>query len=116
MGKAFTKNIEKLDPDTFGNSKACHVLVDLMNQNMINTPQKHRVLSFITSATSSFRNLRYIPDAGVRERIMTIMWGYYLTRIQEMLYPPKFISYLENVIFSIFRKNLEQGLEVLDYE
>lgn len=83
---------------------------------MITTYQKHRVLGFIGNINLTFKNLRYIPDAGVRERVMMEMYEYFHHRTIEMLYPLKFKSYLNNVIFSISKKNLEQGLKVLDYE
>lgn len=116
MGRAFTKDIEKLDPDTFGGSKACHVLVQMMNENMISNYSKHRVLGFISDVNYTFKNLRYIPADGARERVMVLVRDTYYKRIDEMPYPPLFVSHLRNVVNSIFKKNFERGLEVLDLD
>lgn len=116
MGRAITRDIDNLNPGTFGGSKACHVLIEMMNQNVITTFHKHKVLNLITSANITFKNLRYIPDVGVREQVMTVVRDNYYRRIKQMPYPARFCSFLENVIFYIFKKNLEKGLNVVEVQ
>src|SRR5574339_118432 len=97
MSKAWSKDMV-LDPGTFGNSRACHILVDMMNQNMIPIFEKHRVLTTITSATHHFNSIGDIQDRGVRNQVMYMMRDRYWNLIEKMDYPPKFISFYRNVI------------------
>ncbi len=95
-----------LDPGTFGNSRACHILVDMMNQNVIPVFEKHRVLAFITHATHNFNGISDITDLGVRYKVMYMMRDHYWSLIEKMNYSPKFLSYLRNVINYLARRAL----------
>ena len=97
MSKAWSRDME-LDPGTFGGSPACHVVVDMMNRNVIPAFEKHRVLAFINSAIFEFKCIADIKRFGVRERVMFMMRDHFYDRISQMPYPEKFNSHLKNVI------------------
>ena len=108
MSKAWSKDMV-LDSGTFGGSPACHILVDMMNNNLISVAEKHRVLSFINDATYQFKWLSTVKDYGVKERSMTLMRDHLLSRVDLMPYPPKFNSHLKNVITHHFRRYLKEA-------
>jgi|SRR5579885_3644428 len=110
MSKAWSKDMV-VDPGTFGGTRACHVLADLMNQNVIPVFEKHRVLSFLNDATIQFKWISTISFQPVRERSMQLMLEDLQTRIGEMDYPTKFKSYMRNVVRHMYRKNLESWRE-----
>ncbi len=107
MSKAWSKDM-KLDPGTFGGSPACHILVDMMNNNLIPVAEKHRVLSFINDATYQFKWLSTVQEYGVKERSMVLMRDDLFNRIDKMPYPAKFNSHLKNVITHHFRRYLKE--------
>lgn len=108
MSKPWSRDM-KLDPGTFGGSPACHVLVDMMNNNVIPVSEKHRVLSFIGSAIWHFKSTSIIRDKGVRERVMVLLRNDIYSKIDQMEYPTKFNSHLKNVIAYHFRRFLEEA-------
>jgi len=110
MSKAWSRDIV-VDPGTFGGTKACHVLADLMNQNVISVFEKHRVLSFLNDATIQFKWLSTISFQPVRDRAMDLMLQDLQDRIERMDYPTKFKSYMRNVIRHMYRKNLDSWRE-----
>jgi hypothetical protein len=110
MSKAWSRDVV-VDPGTFGGTRACHVLADLMNQNMISVFEKHRVLSFLNDATIQFKWIATIEFKPVMERNMDLMLHDLTGRIEHMDYPPKFKSYMRNVIRHMYRKNLESWRE-----
>lgn len=90
-----------VDPTTFGSSKACRVLAEMMNENMISTYEKHKVLSFINHVVHKFQGTSYIPvDAypDVRDQVMLMVRDDFLARADKMPYPSKFVAFLKNVI------------------
>jgi hypothetical protein len=102
-----------LDPGTFGNSKACHVLVDMMNQGMIPVREKHKVLSFINDVNISAKYLMEIRHEGVRNQAISLAQRHYVAAVDRReLYPEKFKSHLKNVVNSIFRKSEEKVMRV----
>jgi hypothetical protein len=107
MSKAWSKDMA-LDRGTFGGSPACHVLVDMMNNNVIPVAEKHRVLSFINDATYQFKWLSTVQEYGVKERAMVLMKDHLLSRVDQMPYPEKFNSHLKNVITHHFRRYLKE--------
>lgn len=107
MSKAWSKDM-KLDAGTFGGSPACHILVDMMNNNLIAVSEKHRILSFITSAIWHFKCLSVVGDYGVKERALVLMRDDLYDRIDKMPYPEKFNSHLKNVINHHFRRYLKE--------
>jgi hypothetical protein len=112
MSLAWSKDME-LDPGTFGGSPACHILVDMMNHNMIPIREKHRVLSFINDATYQFKWLSTVKDYSVKERAMVLMRDDILSRVDQMPYPPKFNSHLKNVITHHFRRYLKEETQTI---
>lgn len=108
MSKAWSKDM-LLDPGTFGGSPACHVLVDMMNNNVIAVSDKHRVLSFINDCTWQFKWIATIKEYGVKERTMVLTRDHLFERITQMPYPEKFNSHLKNVINHHFRRYLKEA-------
>ena len=106
MSKAWSKDVV-VDPGTFGGTRACHVLAEMMNHNVIPVFEKHRVLSFLNDATVQFKWITTIPFKPVRERSMILMLEDLLDRIEAMDYSPKFKSYMANVVHHMYRKNLD---------
>lgn len=109
MSKAWSKDMT-LDAGTFGGSPACHILVDMMNHNIIPVFEKHRVLSFITNAIYQFKWISTIQEYGAKERSMILMRDDLINRINQMPYSEKFNSYLKNVISHHFRRYLKDGV------
>ena len=109
MAKAFSRDM-KLDLGTFGGTKACHVLAEMMNQNIIPIREKHRVLSFINDATLKFNGVATITIESIRCQAMCLMKDYYLNRIVAMPYPDKFKSFLRNVINHHSRRALKEAV------
>src|SRR6266496_3892610 len=97
MAKVYARDVY-VDPHTFGGSRACEVLADMMNQNVINTFEKHKILSFINSVINQFNGVAYIPYVGIRIKAMNLIRDEILSRTDKMSYPIKFISFLKNVI------------------
>lgn len=96
-----------IDPGTFGNSKACHILVDMMNNNVISIYEKHRVLSYITNAIHHFKSIAYIPHKGVRDRTAKLWLNQFIEKVNNLNYPVKFKTHLNNVLHYLSRKHLE---------
>lgn len=108
MSKSWSRDM-KLSPGTFGGTPACHVLVEMMNNDLIPVREKHRVLSFITDAAYQFKWISSIKEFPVAERAMTLMRDHLIGRIDNMPYPEKFNSHLKNVIIHHFRRYLEEA-------
>lgn len=106
MSKPWSRDME-LDSGTFGGSPACHVLVDMMNKNIIPVTEKHRVLSFINDAIWQFKCIATIQDYSAKERSMVLMREDLFKRIDQMSYPDKFKSHLKCVITHHFRRYLK---------
>jgi len=109
MSKSWAREME-LSPGTFGNSPACHVLVDMMNHDVIPTKEKHRVLSFITSTViREYKAIGSITDPGIRTSIMWRSRDDFVKRINAMPYPQNFVTFLRNVIYHLARKYLNEA-------
>ena len=101
-----------VEKNTFGKSKACHILAQMMNDNVISIYEKHRVLSHIVKITNTFRNISPIPDKGTRERTFEMWRDFTLSKIDELdelAYPAKFKTFYKNVVFYLYRKYLFEG-------
>ena len=113
MTKASNKKEIVLSPGTFGSSPACHILVDMMNKNMISLKEKHRVLALITAIIYEFKAISTIKSSDkrhdVREAIMLRSRDYYLERVEKMPYPLIFRTHLMNVIHHKCRKFLKEA-------
>ena len=107
MSRAWSKDIY-VEPHTFGGTKACEVLADMMNQNLIPVYEKHRVLAFINMATCQFKGVSTLSDRRVKNPVLSLVRDNILSKIDLMPYPPKFLSYLKNVIAHHYRKALER--------
>lgn len=112
MAKVYTREVF-VAPHTFGGSKACEILADMMNQNVINTCEKHRVLSFINSVINQFNAVAYIPYQGVRMKAMTLIRDEIFLKVDKMSYPAKFINFLKNVISHHYRRALKGADRVI---
>ena len=113
MSKAWSKDI-KLNSGTFGNSPACHILVDMMNKNMVSLKEKHRVLALITAIIYEFKAISTIKSSDkrhdVREAVMLRSRDYYLERVEKMPYPLIFTKLIiMNVIHHKCRKFLKEA-------
>ncbi len=106
MATTFSKDVI-LDPHTFGGTKACEVLVDMMNHHVISIFEKHKVLSFMNRIIYQFHEISFIPSKGVREHVMFIIRDENINRINQMPYPIKFRSYMKNVVYHHSRRILE---------
>jgi hypothetical protein len=108
MSRSWSRNIE-LDPGTFGNTPACHILVDMMNNDVIPVFEKHRVLSFLTATVvREYKGIASIKDHGVRISLMYRSRDAFVKRINLMPYPKTFLSFLRNVVYGMARKYLEE--------
>ena len=107
MSKAWSRDVW-VDPHTFGGTRACEVLADMLNNDVVPIYEKHRILAFITDATVQFKYIGCIPIASVRERSMTLMREDLFKRIDNYEYGAKVKSYIKNVIAHHYRKNLER--------
>lgn len=105
MSKAWTKDIY-IDPGTFGGSRACHVLADMLNNNVIPIYEKHRVLAFLNKSNIVFKNLTTIPDRQIRIQSFEMWKRTLLNQVAQFNYPIKIKSYISNVLFHSYRKNL----------
>ena len=115
MSRAWTKDI-KLDPGTFGGSPACHILVDMMNHDLIPIYEKHRVLSLINSIIVEFKAIATIKSAerrDVRETVMLRSRDFYLERIKKMAYPLIFRTVLMNVVHYKCKKFLKEAVQTV---
>lgn len=108
MSKAWSRDIE-LDLGTFGKSKACHALADMMNKNVIAVYEKHRVLSFISTAIHEYKAVATIKHSGVRTTIMYRSRDLFAKRISEMPYPANFLSFMANVNNYLANKYLKEA-------
>jgi hypothetical protein len=106
MSKAWSKDII-VEQHTFGGTKACEVLAAMMNQNMIPTFEKHRVLSFICDATMQFKHIASISYKPVMVRTLVLMRDHLLARIDKMPYPIDFNTHMKNVLHHHCRKYLD---------
>jgi hypothetical protein len=110
MSTAWSKNII-LDPGTFGGTKACHVLVEMMNRDEISIYEKHRVLSFLVDCNSQFKWIATIKNKPAMIRSMDLMLHSINSRINEFKHPEKFKTYTLNVVRYMYRRNLRNWKE-----
>lgn len=109
MSKAWSKDMT-LNPGTFGGTVACHVLVDMMNHDVIPIKEKHRVLSFINATViREYRAIATITDHGVRSSLMFRSRDLFVERINAMPYPKTFLSFFRNVVKGMSRKYLDEA-------
>lgn len=107
MSKAWSKDMV-IEPHTFGGTKACEVLADLMNQNIVSAYEKHRTLAFINKGIRMYHGASYIPDQDTRNNVINLIKVDINSKISLMPYPIKYISYLKNVMAHYYRKALER--------
>src|SRR6266850_8273342 len=105
MSKAWSKDIW-VDPHTFGGTKACETLADMLNKDIVSPYEKHRILAFLNQVTWQFKCIADIFDRGARERSMLLMKAHFINRINDMSYPSKVISFIKNIVNHHCRKNL----------
>lgn len=112
MAKSYKREM-LLSPGTFGNSPACHILIDMMNKDLIPTKEKHRVLALITAIIYEFKAIATIKSSDkqhdVREAVMLRSRDYYSSQVEKMEYPLVFRTHLMNVIHHKCRKFLKEA-------
>lgn len=96
MSKAWSRDLF-LDKNTFGSSKACHILVDLMNQNEIQTYQKHKVLSFLHQLRCDIKQTNLLKNQIFKRKILNLLLNESLQKIDNMNFSVKFTTFLKNV-------------------
>ena len=105
MSTPYSKDV-KLDPGTFGSSPACHVLVDMMNNNFISIGDKHKVLSFVDDANIQMKWISTIAYKPAMSRSLALFREDLLARVNQMPYEEKFKTHLKNVISYFYKKTL----------
>lgn len=98
-----------LSPGTFGGTPASHILVSMLNANVIPPSEKHRVLNLIGSATYNFKWLSVVPEWGVKYRAMTAMRQEFNARVDQWTYPELIKSLTKNVISHHYRRYLKEA-------
>lgn len=106
---AWSKDM-KLDPYTFGKSRACEVVVAMMNENVIPVYEKHRVLAFILASNLYFKEISEVSNKRIIVKLMDLFKRDTLAKVEKMPYPDKFKSYLKNVISYIYKSNLKKAI------
>lgn len=108
MSKKYTVKLN-LKPDTFGNSKACFVLVDMMNQGMIDIVAQHKILSLINNLCIKAKAVATINHTNIRATTLDLVKQQHLKLIDLMPYEMKFKSHLKNVVHYIFNRAWEES-------
>jgi hypothetical protein len=106
MSKAWSKDLH-LKPNTLGKTKSCQTLVGMMNENIISSRDKHKVLSFINEMVERYRVLSLIKNSKVKAYTFEVIRKNVSNLIELMPYDEKFVSYLKNVNVYYFRKYLK---------
>lgn len=106
MSTSYSKDM-KLESHTFGNSEACRVLVEMMNEGAIPVGDKHKVLAFITSSCIVLKDASLIEQRSLN-RVLDLVKQDLIDKVNQMPYSAIFISHLRNVITYIYRKNLRE--------
>lgn len=65
----------KLEKHTFGSSKSCHILVDLLNESR-DIKTSRRVSNFIHKINRSVDQIMYVPDLHVRGFLLSLIGKY----------------------------------------
>lgn len=97
-----------LDPTTFGKSKACLVLVDLINQKLISQRKERKLLCLINRAALEFKLISNIPDSRAPSKIMDLVRCDFLNKIDRLGLPLKMSTFTKNVITYHADKNLKK--------
>lgn len=109
MSHAWSKDMV-LDLGTFGNSPACHIVVEMMNAGLIPVLDKHKVLSMLNDVAISAKYLSEVSHLGVRNQATRLSRDFYCLRVDQMPYIDKFKSHLKNVIHHFYNRNLEKAM------
>lgn len=101
-----------LDSSTLGNSPACHIVVQMMNDGIIPIHDKHKVLSIMNDVSNSAKHLSEVSHVGVRSQAVQLSRDYYCSRVDQMPYHEKFKTHLKSVIQYFYKKSLEKVMRV----
>jgi hypothetical protein len=112
MSRSWSREMT-LNPGTFGGSPACHILVDMLNANVVKTFDKHRILRFINNSTWYFKCLSAISDSGVKMHAMTLMRDEFYSKIDLWTYPEKVKSLTKNVVNHHYRRYLKEVAQAI---
>lgn len=107
MSKAWSKDIN-ISINTFGGTDACHILAEMMNNNVIPVYEKHRVLSFIHKSIHIYKKSSQISDYPTKCYVLKLIKNDLINQVKTMPYNEKFLCYLNNVIMYYYRKFLEK--------
>lgn len=108
MAKKYTVKLN-LKPDTFGNSKACFVVVEMMNEGIIDLRAQHKVLSFINNICIQSKAVATITNLNIRATTLNLVKRQYLKSIDLMPYDLKFNTHLKNVVHYVFNRAWEES-------
>lgn len=59
--------------DTFGKSKACANLAQIINESQVSIFEKRKILAFINRANTIFKQISYIKDPKVKKHILRLV-------------------------------------------
>lgn len=110
MSKAWSKDIW-VDPHTFGGTRACEILADMLNQNAVIGYEKHRIISFLNRAAIRLKMTATVYDNKTREYLLILVRNDLLNRVDQMKYPIDVITHLKNILHHYYRKHLEKSSE-----
>lgn len=65
MSKSFSKNLH-IDLHTFGNTKACEILAEMMNQGVVSVYNRNKTLSFLNKVSSVFHSIIQISKTLIK--------------------------------------------------
>lgn len=97
-----------IKPDTFGKSKVCVVLADMINSEEFTDHQKHKILSFIGHFINIFKQLSKVKDRATKQYVLNVVKSDFVNKAKMMPYDKKFCTHLQNVIVLYYRKYLNE--------
>ena len=106
MSVAWSKNLV-LSSNTMGSSLAAYHLVDMLNQDVIPTYEKHRLLSFFNKTMIGLKKLLKIEDPAFRAYIVNMWKERQFKLIDSQNWDTKVKSYFKNVITSSCKESLQ---------
>jgi hypothetical protein len=105
MSKAVSRQIV-LAPTTFGDSDACKIIASMMNEDLIDIREKHRVCAFLENVKFMFKVTGTVSNHTVKQQLLVLLRNDFLSKIDKMSYPPRFLTHLKTVVTYYCRKNI----------
>jgi hypothetical protein len=102
-----------ISPTTFGDSKACIILVDMMNKGDISPKESRKVLCFINRVSTTLAYLQLIPDRSYFDYVYDIYKLQILDNPKPQFseYPLIFRTHLNTALSYLFKKSRRQYYE-----